>query len=218
MEKEMKFSLDLIDKNIDITKVILENLKDQISKHIQKILPKITLEIKNLVKEALIGEPEYASLKAGTLRAELGISDPESVDKVIEAMVNTIEIKENPIKTTGNGLSGGFIFTMIKSDDINGIIYTDIASVVDRKGDYSLPWLEWLLLKGNESLVQNYSVNYSSSSRSRSGLAIMIKSDSSWRVPSNFSGTPENNWTTRAISKIEKAIGEIIQSNLENSL
>ena len=214
----MKFSVDLLDKNVDINKLILINLKYEIERIISRAMPSIKQDVQNLVKEALISEPEYASLKAGTLRAEFGISNTNDVDSVIQAMVNTAEISYNPIKINSNGFSGGFVLTMIKSDDISGIIYSDIASVKDEARGYNLPWLEWLLLRGNEVIVQNYSVNYTSNPRSRSGLALMVPSDSSWRVPSNFTGTESDNWTTRAIDKASNKIVQIIQSNIENYL
>lgn len=214
----MKFSLNLLDKNIDINKLILNNLKHEVEKIMSKALTSIKQDVQNLVKEALIAEPEYASLKAGTLRAEFGIANVEDVDSAVQAMVNTAEISYNPIKINSNGLSGGFVLTMIKSDDINGIIYSDVATVKDEARGYNLPWLEWLLLRGNEVIVQNYSVNYTSNLRSRSGLALMIQSNSSWRVPSNFAGIEADNWTTRAINKISNKIPQIIQSNIENYL
>jgi len=214
----MKFSIDLLQSNEDIVKIILENLKDQIEKTIAKSLSNIEKDIKILVKEALISEPEYVSLKAGTLRAELGIANTSDVDNVIDAMVNTLKIDNKPLSVRSSGISGGFILTMIKSDDISGIIYSDSANVIDNVKGYSLPWLEWLLLKGNEVLVQNYSVNYTSNPRSRSGMALMIQSDQNWRVPQSFAGKLNDNWTTRAISKIESQIIKIIQTNVENNL
>jgi hypothetical protein len=216
VEKEMKFSLNLVQKNSEIIQLILDSLKDQIQKSINNILPNIETKIKKLIKEALISEPEYSSLKAGTLRAELGIANISDVDNVIDAMVNTLNISNNPIKVSGNGLIGGFILTMIKSDDISGIIYSDSAQVIDNERGYSLPWLEWLLLKGNQSLVQNYSVNYTNSSRSRSGMALMINSNSDWRIPANFAGKIDDNWTIRAINKVDQQIIEIIKNSLEN--
>jgi hypothetical protein len=218
MEKEMKFSIDLLKSTDDIVKLILENLKNQINKTINKALPSIEKEIKILIKESLMSEPEYSSLKAGTLRAELGIANVSDVDNVIQAMADTLNFSQNPIKIVSNGLSGGFVLTMIKSDDISGIIYSDSASVVDNERGYSLPWLEWLLLKGNDVLVQNYSVNYTNSSRSRSGMALMVESDQNWRVPQPFTGKINNNWTTRAISKAESQIIKIIQTNIENNI
>lgn len=214
----MKFSLKLVENNAAITKLILENLQSQIQQAIVKIIPRISSDIKILVKNALISEPEYSSLKAGTLRAEFGISNPSSVDTVIDALVNTIEIESYPISIIRGGLSGGFLLKMIKKDDMGGVIYTDAASVIDDTNGYILPWLEWLLLRGNDIIIQGYSVNYINSPRSRSGMALMVQSDKSWRVPSSFSGTENDNWITRAISKIDNDIIRTIQNNIENNL
>lgn len=212
----MKFSLKLLEDDASITRLVLENLQDQLQNKIFKALPSISSDIKMLVKNALINEPEYSSLKAGTLKAEFGISNSSAIDSVIDALVNTLEVQSNPVKLTKNSLSGGFVLKMIKSDNISGIIYTDIASVIDDVNGYALPWLEWLLLRGNEIIVRKYSVNYVNSPRSRSGMALMVQSNKSWRVPPNFSGTENNNWITRAISKIDKEIVRIIQSSLED--
>lgn len=212
----MKFSLKLLENTSDITTIILNNLKIQIEKTINKALPSIERDIKALIKTSLMSEPEYSSLIAGSLRAELGISNVSDVDNVVQAMVDTLNISQNSINVSNNGLSGGFKLTMIKSDDISGIIYSDSANVVDSERGYSLPWLEWLLLKGNETLVQNYNVNYTNSSRSRSGMALMVKSDTNWRVPPAFAGKINNNWTTRAIIKSNAQITSIIKSNIEN--
>jgi len=214
----MNFSLSLVETSDEIIKLILQQLKNQVDTTINSCLPKIINEVKKLVKDALISEPEYGSLKAGTLRAELGIEDTSSVDAVVDLMVNTLEIKQDPIKIAGNKLVGGFILTMIKSDDINGVIYSDRANVIDNARGYGLPWLEWLLLKSNETLVQNYSVKYTNSRFSRSGMAIMIESPNGWRVPSNFAGNIDNNWTTRAINKVNKQIIQIISSNINDSI
>jgi hypothetical protein len=214
----MKFSMNIVETSDQIISLILDRLKNQINQTIQDSLPKIEIDIKLLVKNALISEPEYGSLKAGTLRAEFGIPDPAAVDSVIDLMVNTLEIKNEPIKIAGNRLSGGFILTMIKSNDINGVINTNEANVIDNNKGYSLPWLEWLLLRGNDTIIQNYSVKYTNSPFSRSGLAIMVESNNNWRVPPNFSGNQENNWTTRAISKINKQIIQIISANINNSI
>jgi hypothetical protein len=217
MEEEMKFSLDLLESNEQIVKLILDNLKKHLSIVFDKALPKIEKDIKSIVKEALISEPEYASLKAGTLRAEFGIQHIDNVDSVVDALVNTLNIEYNGIKVSKSNLNSKILITMVKKDDISGIIFTDIASVIDDKG-YSLPWLRWLLLEGNKVIVQNYSVNYTNSPRSRSGMALMIQSDKNWRVPTNFAGSENNNWVTRAIDRAEPEIIKTIQNTIENYL
>jgi len=195
----------------------MDELKIILDKAINTALPKISTEIKILISESLRNQPEYSSLMTGTLKAELGIADATSINSVIDALIETLAVQRNDIKVTNKGLSGGFVLTMMKSDDMNGVIYTEPASVKDASG-YSLPWLEWLLLKGNEILVKNYEVSYFPSPYSRSGMAIMIPSSSSWRVPPQFAGTENDNWTTRAINSVEDSVYKIIQENIEKNL
>ena len=213
----MKFSLRLLETDNQIAKLIMDELKIILDKAINKALPTISSQIKILVSESLRNQPEYSSLMTGTLKAELGIADATSINSVIDALIETLSVQRNAITVTNKGLSGGFVLTMMKSDDLNGVIYADIASVKDASG-YSLPWLEWLLLKGNEILVKNYEVSYFPSPYSRSGMAIMIPSSSSWRVPPQFAGTEKDNWTTRAINSVEDSVYKIIQENIEKNL
>lgn len=213
----MKFSLTLLESDSEISKLILEQIRSTLDSTINKALPNISIQIKKLVIEALKNQPEYSSLLAGTLRAELGLPNVGVVDQIIIAMTETLTITKNPINVTTKGINGGFKLTMIKRDDIDGLIYTDIASVIDDKG-YALPWLEWLLLRGKDILVKNYSVSYTSSPYSRSGMAIMVPSSSNWRVPAQFAGTKTNNWITRAIDSVDKDIYTILQSNIEKYL
>lgn len=210
----MKFSLRLLETDSEISKLIMKEIKIVIDNAIDKAIPDISKEIKELIAESLRSQPEYSSLMAGTLRAELGIPDSNSINAVIQALIETLDVKKNTITITNSGLVGGFLLTMMKSDDMGGVIYANISSVNDPKG-YSLPWLEWLLFKGNEILVKNYKVSYTPSPYSRSGMAIMTPSSESWRVPEQFTGTEENNWTTRAINSVEDSVYRIIQKNIE---
>lgn len=210
----MKFSLRLLETDSEISKLIMKEIKIVIDNAIDKAIPDISKEIKELIAESLRSQPEYSSLMAGTLRAELGIPDSNSINAVIQALIETLDVKKNTITITNSGLVGGFLLTMMKSDDMGGVIYANISSVNDPKG-YSLPWLEWLLFKGNEILVKNYRVSYTPSPYSRSGMAIMTPSSESWRVPEQFTGTEENNWTTRAINSVEDSVYRIIQKNIE---
>lgn len=214
----MKFNISIQESNSTIVQKILSALKDDVTKVIGSVLPKITNDVKELVAEALRQEPEYSSLLGGTLKAEFGIYEASSVDRIVQALADTIKVEQQRVEITNRGLKGGFSLTMMKTDDMDGIIYIDSASVVDNKNGYVLPWLEWLLYKNNQPIVRNYAVNYTTSTYSRSGLAIMVPDKSNWRVPPEFAGSVRNNWTTRAISRTDKAIYNIIIENIRSSL
>ena len=214
----MKFKLNLLDSNDSIYKAITEDIKNKIDSAVSKAIPNISLEIKNRVSVALRDQPEYTSLMTGKLKAEFGIPDSSRVESVIEGLVNSLNVeRQKTAIRSRSGIFGGFVLTMMKSDDFDGLINTDIALVNDEKG-YSLPWLRWLLLEGSNSIVKNYSVQYGPSTYSRSGLAIMVPSASNWSVPPEFSGTESDNWTTRAINSVEQDVYAIIQNNIEKYL
>ena len=207
----MRISADIVETNDEINTMILEIMADHINDTLNIAIPKITTEIKELVALSLREEPEYQSLLSGRLRAEFGLSDTNMVDNIIDKLVSTIDVSRSTISYNKIGLVGGFTITMMKSDDMNGIIFTDIASVISNDGQH-LPWLQWLLLEGNKAIVKNFDVKMGSYSQSRSGMAIMVSSRDNWRVPSEFVGTISNNWTTRAIDRIEDKIDTLIEN------
>lgn len=212
----MKLGLNILESTTDISKMILQQMASHLDSAISRSIPSISNELKLLVSQALRNQPEYSSLMAGTLKAEFGIPNSSVIESVIDALVETLTVVTNKVTIKGASLGGGFLMTMMKSDDMNGVIYTDIAST-DADGKF-LPWLQWLLLEGNNGIVQGYDIRYGSYSNSRTGMAIMVSSSSDWRVPSQFAGTSDNNWTTRAISSVEKDIYNIIQTNIESRI
>lgn len=214
----MKFDITILESDSEIRTLILQAMKDHLDMVFNKSISQISQEIKKVVIEALKKEPEYESLMSGSLKFELGIPDSNSVNRVIELMVNTLEIDKVPINISNFGLSGGYKLTMIKSDDINGIIKDESAMVNDDARGYSLPWLEWLLFQANKPIVKNFEVKIGPNQSSRTGMAIMIDSNKNWRVPPEFAGTVTNNWTTRAIENTEKEILKIMQTSIEKNI
>ncbi len=207
----MRISANIVETNDEINTMILEIMADHINDTLNIAMPKITTEIKELVAVSLREEPEYQSLLSGRLKAEFGLSDTNMVDNIIDKLVSTIDVSRSTVSYNKIGLVGGFTITMMKSDDMNGVIFTDIASVISNNGQH-LPWLQWLLLEGNNAIVKNFDVKMGSYSQSRSGMAIMVSSRDNWRVPPEFVGTISNNWTTRAIDRIEDKIDILIEN------
>lgn len=213
----MKFSLKILESDNQIRALILGEIKKKIESTINKSLPKIIVELKEAVAISLRSEPEYSSLTSGSLKAELGIENNAQIDSVIDLMVNTLHVIHTPIKINQAGLSGGFQITMLESDTLGGVVSSAPAYIKDIKG-YSLPWLEWLCLRNNEILVRNFEVKYGPNPNSRSGMGIMVPSSSSWRVPPEFVGSKERNWTTRAIDRSEPQVYSIIIKNIEANI
>lgn len=214
----MRFNIQLAESDSEITRIILQAIQDRLNKRLSSITTSLIPKIKTIVADALRSEPEYASLTNGKLKYEFGIDNSSAVDNIITKLVNTIELDTQPIKSSSRSLSGGFTLRMMKSDDLNGVIADPDAFVNDQRRGYQLPWLEWLLLRGNNTIVSNYEVKIGSSPYSRTGNAIMVASTSNWRVPTEFVGTSSNNWTTRAIASSESVIAKTIEQAIKDIL
>jgi hypothetical protein len=213
----MNITVKLVDSTPDITKAILGSIRDYLDPKIKQAASKTSEKLPKLVSEALRQEPEYLSLLSGQLKAELGLASSSDVEAVIEAISSSIELKTQSLSANRSGIKGGFTINMIRAKDAGGVIGLDIAKINDK--GYSLPWLQWLLFEGNEVLIKNYKVEFGPNPNSRSGLAIMKpSSSSSWRVPPEFVGSEENNWITRAITRIENNVYDLIVKAVEGEI
>jgi hypothetical protein len=217
VEKKMNIGIKILESDSTIAKKILNALRPELSKVFNKAVSKIESDIQKALISALKQEPEYGQLISGILRTEFGIADTGNVEAIVQRLAETTRVRISPVSVMGNSLKGGIIVEAIQSDNISNIISADEAYVVDSKG-YSMPWLEWLLLRGNSVLVKGYEVKYGPSPNSRSGNGIMVNSNQDWRVPPEYKGTAENNWTTRAISRLDREIVTIIKTNIEKSI
>lgn len=213
----MKISLSLVESDKVIYEQILSNITRKLSVAITNSLPKITTDIKQIIGDSIKTEPEYSSLMNGQLRKEFGIDDVSKVDLAVDYFLNTLNVVNKGVKYSATNISGGLKLTFLSNVDINNIANNPNIVVNDAKG-YSIPWLDWLLLRGTSIIIKNYSVKFGANPISRSGDAIMISSKSSWSVPASFAGSADSNWITRAISKVENNINSIIQKNIERQL
>lgn len=214
----MKYSLTLLENSSNIRNSIINSIKPILEQAINKTIIKIRGPLVNLIKSALIAEPEYASLISGNLRSEFGIADTSNVDVAVNNIANSISINKKNLSLNNLGFTGGIELNIINNQDYGGALNDPSAFVNDTERGYALPWLEWLLLKGNAVIIKNYEVQFGSSPKSRSGNALMIQSSSSWRVPPEFAGTVRDNWTTRALSRIDDQITNLIQKTFESSI
>lgn len=214
----INLSLDIVESNSYIRQQILSSLSIEIDKVINKSMNIIQNNTINIINNALKQEPEYESLKSGRLRYEFGIPDSSSVDIIVDKLSRTVTINRRPIKISNLGLSGGFDVTAIENETFNGLLQDPSAVVQDNARGYSLPWLEWLLLRGNEIIVRSYDVKLGPNPNSRTGNAIMVESNRNWRVPAEFVGKNNNNWTTRAIERCENELLKMIQQTIESNI
>jgi hypothetical protein len=201
MSKQLTLSIELLDSDSSINKKILnaiaEEFNDQIYNKISVIRSKIADGVVFMLKATDI----YQSLTNGDLAGHFGLpvnNRTTMVDGIISTVANNLEVEFKPAKVMGgqfvNGISIG---VLIKN--FTDVLALSEAVVTTSKGQI-LPWLDWLLRAGNKMIISEHEIHLIGG-KGRSGKAIMIKNNASvWRVPTQFSGTINNNWLIRTFT------------------
>lgn len=205
-------------KLLDDVKSIEAKINSAIATEINKVLSqnqsKILQESKSLVSRWIASQPEMIDLQSsipGSLAGQFGLypgQGQSSVVSIINSIQSAITIN---FKKFDNKLLGGMEVNFQPLDFLN--LLNLPQGIVNYK-DGQLKWLDWLLTKGDTTIVVSYQYN-PSTGIGRSGLGNMIKGGS-FRVPPQFSGTDSNNFITRALvgPEQEKRITEIFRKIL----
>lgn len=211
----MRFDLKILESDSEIAKKILDALLPQINNYMNDSIAKIKNPIKEIVGNAIRNSPEYDAIARGQLSYELGIPDPFTrMDGLISIWLNNVQFNYNKPIIANNKIKASFSVNMIKVD-FSDVLFSDFAKVDDFRRGYSLPWLEWLLLEGNKIIVPKYEVLFGANRASRTGFALMKESTRSWRIPSTYAGTINNNWITRALDSASSDIKSLLDRTFE---
>ena len=206
----MKFNINIVETDKQISDQILSALIPQIDKYLKNSLQSVRKELPGIIKNILINSPEYVSLIGGQLQYEFGIPDPANkLSEIFDIWTNNISINYKAPTASAGKIRASFSVSMIRSDFAD-VLSSDASLVIDNLRGYSLPWLEWLLLEGNKTIVSKQEVVIGPNKFSRTGFAIMRQSNKSWKVPAQYAGTIRNNWITRAIDDNESIIEDLL--------
>jgi len=165
--KLMQFGLKLVESNKDIQQLMLNAMIPDIKKFMDNGMTKVKSQLPPIIQRAIADSPEYASLYSGKLKYEFGIANVDSkLSSLLNIWSTNITYNYQSPKLTSNQIKASFSASMIKVD-FSDVLYGDFAAVVDTVRGYSLPWLEWLLLGGSQTIIKEHEVILCSSSRSR---------------------------------------------------
>jgi hypothetical protein len=195
-----------IGKNINAA--IATYINDILSKNLNNIVNKVKLLIPNWI----MSQPEMVSLSSSdvlSLAGQFGIvSGAGAAQAIAKTVAQSTLIK---FVKYSNNLKGG-LELQFQQADFNNLLSLREGHTVYQGGD--LHWLDWLLKRGDAIIVSNFQYN-PATGLGRSGLGNMI-GGGSFRVPPQFSGTPDNNFITRALvgPAQEQQITDILQKIL----
>lgn len=211
--------------NLDLTnfkgleKELMKIIRDELNRAFREAEPKINEKFRSMLLDEIRNCKEFASLRDDSprsLKGEFGVVDPEErINALLDLWSKQFYIQHNNIVLSNNGLSGGFDIFAIDPEYREA---SEIGKFVSENG-FTVPWLEWLALAGNKYVIANYHVRFGRIPKSRTGLALMIKSSkANYRVNPSFSGKVDNNFITRAFGKITGVIPSIINQEIQNAL
>jgi len=220
-ELAVKINLTIKESEAEINRRVIKSLSKSLNEAAMKALPEIVSKIKVAVVNRIKSSDEYAELQGGTLQAQLGVPNSNSrLERITDIWISNISIKRKPIRAMGsNRITGGFSIGMIKKD-WSDVLATSDANYTTEKGR-KIPWLEWLLIAGDKTIIDDYTFtpDIPPKARSRTGLGIMKANlRRRWGVPSQYAGTTQNNFVTRSLEGIDKEIIAIMQSEISRKM
>ena len=166
----------------------------------------IKKRVQETVMDMLFASPAVSSLMGGKLQAQLGVVAAEStMIEVIDTWMNNIHVS---VKAGGSPLLTINIGVLTQG---YGDVLSLPSSVYQSAGGEMIEWLRWLLLEGDKT-ISDYFFLPGNRSKSRTGLGIMVrKGGREWSIPPEFRGTETDNFATRALENLDKALDRIVR-------
>ena len=216
MPSQIKFGLKLITPTRTIERNIIKSAIRHLNSRLNRLPSRITDHARALIKSALNASPATASLLSGRLREEMGIVDASSeLQNIFDAIAQTVNVTSSSARMRGANIGMKIRLTAVPFD-LNSII-GGAGSYTTEKGA-TIPWFQWLISAGDRIIVRDYDVEGGHPKSSRTGDMIMRKGKKGWRVPPEFSSSPNNNFVTQATDSILPELGNYIQTTAKNML
>ncbi len=203
-------SIKLLESNSQIATKIHKSIAVQINKKVAKNKRNVIRSLKSAVEGWVRKSPEIGSLSSksvgGSLSSQFGLTAVQvdaAINRIVSAVSDSLVVTLKPVDSK---LKSTIEFKFQKTDFLN-LLSLPEGHIVTEKGQ-DLHWLDWLIMKGDTTIVLGYS--YVAGPVGRSGGGEM-NIGGMWRVPPQFSGTQGNNFITRALDGHEKEINKILQ-------
>lgn len=180
------------------------------NKRIPKQAKTIEEQIRPLVSAALLSSPEIRSLSSGTLRIDFGLTQDPSTD-IVNAITNSLSVRVQKAVASSSGIKGGVLITL-QPTDYSNLFSLPVATQITEKGE-SLPWLQWLLTFGQQVIIADFGVSYGPTGRTGGGS--MKAGAVPFKVNTQYAGTADRNFITRAVDQISPQIQNIIIKALQ---
>jgi len=182
---------------------------------------RVLLKIQALVPQWVMESDEISDLRnREDIWAQLGIPN-DMLNVVIQdiARLSATTIGAKFVKRrSGTGYAIGRIEIFMFPSAMGRFLSLKSGKYITEKG-VEIPWLKSLLLDGTQILVTDFTYvpgDFSDNENNRTGKGMMIESPGSyWRIPSQYSGTLQNNFITRSILPHLGELQQLVLTDLQ---
>jgi hypothetical protein len=216
-------SLKVLDSNSTISKNILSVIKEVLNEAIVRASDDIVKRLREVFKNTITNDDTWLSLQSDdlslpNLKAEFGLPSGEvstRLNNILNEWLKQILVR--PVMLKGTTVLRGGLELMFLDTNWKDVIELRDSIVTTHKGK-ELNWLDWLLTKGDTTIIREYHVRITPGA-GRSELGVMVKKGR-WHVPREFSGTTNNNFVTKIIDHLFKmgVVENIIEQEITNQL
>jgi hypothetical protein len=194
-------------KNAEAEKAMLRAIAKQANKVFTRLASQIRNKIALVVRDAVYNSPEMMSVRAGKLKFDFGLTFDPTI-AIANAIADSCEVFAEDIKVISGKITGGLRLNIQPQNYLNVLNLPQAVNVIEDGSE--LPWLEWLTLYGNQIIIVDFGVKYVDGGRT--GGAIMVEQAKPFRVDPNYSGSEQDNFISRAITKVVPELTQIIQA------
>ena len=205
----MSISLKLLGSKNSIQKTLFTAMAKDLNLKLKKNYKKAEDKVRSLVQGWIFEQPEISSILddgvLNSLNAQFGFMNgtaSQAIEVISLAVAKSVAVEFQQIN---DKLQGGVIF-YLQPDNFSNIL--GLPEAVIQSTSTQLPWLNWMLTQGSNTIVSGYTYKPDNSGRSGGGTMV---SGNLWRIPPNFAGTVENNFITRALQGREKELSSIME-------
>lgn len=216
---DIKLKLEVVTTTEVIARRISKAVRDTLNDAFINAEPIIKGRLSRMIASAVRSNPTYLELvNGGRLWNELGVVNPRpGLENLIELINLTHDFNFSRFRALGTGGVKGKLQIKFFDDQVDQYITTEGA--YDTTKGSKIEWLEWLLKQGDKIAVREYVFVLGGRQFSRTGGGLMRHTGKQgWRVPPEHSGTPRNNFVTRAIDDNFDKIVAMVEKELFKAL
>jgi len=211
--------------DLNVQRSIRRLSEERVRKIVPKIQKKLQKKLEDELALAFTDSLVAQEMDGGNLQGELGLTNPGAKKAAIEKALRDSVLVE--VKQVRGGIRRFFPLLRLTSmrDDFKELLSLPEAyqTWTNAKGSEvkgpPLPWLQWLLLGGRQTIIRG--ANLIRGKFGRSGLDYTMSTNQptgSWKVPPEMSGTATNNFLTRNVKARIPAIRVFFTAVINNAV